>query len=340
MLVSTAGKAPGHESQDSSGPAPILPSSDLPPISVPEHQLIRRIGGGGSGEVWLARNTFGVYRAVKIVRFLEGGRRQISESELAGILKYEPVSRLHEGLVHILQAGGGEEQGCFYYVMELADDVNTGQTIDAETYSPRTIRQEIQKQGRLPVGECIRLGAAMASALGFLHRQNLVHRDLKPSNIIFVNGFPKLADIGLVTGMAEERVFAGTAGFIPPEGSGTARADIYSLGKVLYEMMTGNRAAEYPALPADLGTSSEDLELAQFSRISLKACRTNPWARYRSTDELMIALLSFRFNNRMLWWDANRWPLARLIGVFGALIGAGFIIFLVWRCVLLLQQNQ
>ena len=93
------------------------------------------------------------------------------------------------------------------------------------------------------------MGAAIASALGFLHRQNLIHRDLKPSNIIFVNGFPKLADVGLVTGMSDEREYVGTEGFIAPEGPGTAQADIYALGKVLYEMGTGNRAEEYPVLP-------------------------------------------------------------------------------------------
>jgi serine/threonine protein kinase len=337
--MSTNGKATGRGPQNSPGLTPIPPQSTPPLISIPEHEIIRRIGRGGSGEVWLARNIFGVYRAVKIVRFQEAGRRQISKSEFAGILKFEPVSRLHEGLVDILQVGGSEQEGYFYYIMELADGVNTGQTIVAETYLPRTLAQEIRLRGRLPIPECIRWGAEMASALGFLHRRNLIHRDLKPSNIIFINGFPKLADMGLMAGTSEKREYVGTEGFIPPEGSGTAQADLYSLGKVLYEMSTGNRAEEYPALPADLGTTREDLELVQFNRIFLKACRTNPWSRYHSTDELMMALLSFRFDRRVSGWDAGQWPLARLIGIFGALIGVGFIMFLVWRLVWLLQQS-
>ena len=57
----------------------------------------------------------------------------------------------------------------------------------------------------------------------------LIHRDIKPSNIIFVNGIPKLADIGLVAEQSEAKSFVGTEGFIPPEGPGTPRADIYSL---------------------------------------------------------------------------------------------------------------
>ena len=99
--------------------------------------------------------------------------------------------------------------------MELADDATTGQAFAAETYLPRTLAQDIRQRGRLPVGECIRLGAALASALGFLHRQNLIHRDLKPSNIIFVNGFPKLADVGLVAGMSSRREYVGTEGVHP-----------------------------------------------------------------------------------------------------------------------------
>ncbi len=328
-----------NKTPDSSGHDSISPSSVRPPVSIPEHQMIRRIGGGASGEVWLARNTLGAYRAVKIVRFRAGGRRQISLSELAGILRFEPVSRLHDGLVDILQVGGGEAEGYFYCVMELADGVTTGQAINAETYLPRTLAQDIRQRGRLPVGECIRLGAAIASALGFLHRQNLIHRDLKPSNIIFVNGFPKLADVGLVTGMSDEREYVGTEGFIAPEGPGTAQADIYALGKVLYEMSTGNRAEEYPVLPADLGTTVDDLELAQFIRIVLKACRTNPWSRYRSADEFMMALLSFKFNRRISIWGTGR-SLGWVIGVFGAAIGAGFLIFLVWRLVWLLRHSE
>ncbi len=302
--------------------------------------MIRRIGGGGCGEVWLARNTLGAYRAVKVVRFRETGRRQISMNEFAGILKFEPVSRLHDGLVDILQVGGGEEEGYFYYVMELADDATSGQTIDAETYLPRTLAHDIHQRGRLPVGECIRLGAAIASAMGFLHRQNLIHRDLKPSNIIFVNGFPKLADIGLVAGMSGEREYVGTEGFIPPEGCGTAQADLYSLGKVLYEMSTGNRADKYPVLPADMGTGPDDLELAQFNRIILKACRTNPWMRYHSADELMMALLSFQFNQEESHRGFRGRSLARTIGVCGAVIGAAFVIFLVWRLIWLMQHTE
>ena len=304
------------------------------------NEMIRRIGRGGCGEVWLARNTLGAWRAVKIVRFGEAGPRHISKSEFAGLLKFEPVSRLHDGLVDILQVGGGGEAGYFYYVMELADGINTGRPFDPETYLPRTLAQDIHQWGRLPVGECIRLGAAIASALGFLHRQRLTHRDLKPSNIIFVNGFPKLADVGLVAGISRKREYVGTEGYVPPEGSGTAQADLYSLGKVLYEMSTGNSADKYPALPANLGTGLDDLELEQFNQIVLKACHTHPWSRYRSADELMMALLSFQFSRRDTRWGRRSRSLVWAIAVIGALLGAAFVIFLVWRLVWLLRHTE
>jgi serine/threonine protein kinase len=318
-------------------PAKTVPVSEIR-IDVPEHELIRRIGSGGSGEVWLARSRLGTHRAVKIIKPREGRSTGMFASEFSGIVKYEPVSRLHEGLVDILQVGGAAEAGYFYYVMELADDVKTGAAFKPENYRPRTLHYTIRKQGRLPVGECIRLGAAMSSALGYLHRQNLIHRDLKPSNIIFVNGFPKLADIGLLTNRSELRHYVGTEGFIAPEGAGTIQADIYSIGKVIYEMSTGLPAVNYPALPENLGRSRDDLELAQFSQIVVKCCRTNPRNRFRSADEVMTALLSFQYQPRMSRWSLNGRPRTWFIAAAGALLGAGFIIFLVWRLVYLLQQ--
>jgi serine/threonine protein kinase len=254
------------------------------------------------------------------------------------MMRFEPVSRLHDGLVDILQVGQNKEEAYFYYVMELADCVHSGQSIEVETYLPHTLAEHVRERGRLPARECIRLGAAMASALGFMHRQNLVHRDLKPSNIIFVKGFPKLADIGLVTGMSGNRAYVGTEGFIAPEGTGTAQADIYSLGKILYEMSTGHPAKEYPVLPSDLGTDQDSLEL-EFSRLVLKACRTNPRSRYDSADDLMTALLSFQFTNRVYRWESRNHPLGRAIRLFGAISGTGFVIYAVWRVLWLLQHS-
>jgi len=110
----------------------------------------------------------------------------------------------------------------------------------------RSLKSDLQFHSRLSFEKCVRIGIALTTALEHLHTNGLVHRDVKPSNIIFVNGVPKLADIGLVTGADATRSYVGTEGFAAPEGPGTAQADIYSLGKVLYEAATGKDRRNSP----------------------------------------------------------------------------------------------
>src|SRR5260221_14608828 len=70
--------------------------------------------------------------------------------------------------------------------------------LNPDSYVPKTLRHLLHARGRLSFQECLQLGLALATALEHLHGHDLIHRDIKPSNIIFVNGRPKLADIGLV----------------------------------------------------------------------------------------------------------------------------------------------
>jgi serine/threonine protein kinase len=322
-------------------PAPEASAATDPPAGppvVPDHELIRVIGGGSSGEVWLARNVLGTYRAVKIVYARAFGQRRSFEREFDGVLKFEPVSRLHDGLMDILQVGCNDAAGYFYYVMELCDDVSTGQVIVPEQYSPRTLAYDYRQRQRLPIGECIRLGAAIASALGYLHRHGLIHRDVKPSNIIFVNGFPKLADVGLVSELSEPGSQVGTEGFIAPEGAGTAQADIYSLGKVLYEISTGKDRNEYPLLPTPLEDSAEGRDLVHFNKIVLDACRADPRRRYKSADEMMTALLAFQFSHYDPRIENAREWLIRAISTAGPYIGFCVIVGMLWRLIWLLKH--
>lgn len=298
---------------------------------VAEHQIIRLIGAGSSGEVWLARNALGTYRAVKIIFRKTFEWQKPFEDEFQGVLKFEPLSRQHDGLVDVLQVGGNPQADYFYYVMELGDDVHTGQTINPDLYQPRTLAHDLAERHRLPVGECIRLGAPIASALGYLHRHGLIHRDVKPANIIFVNGFPKLADAGLVTEMFKTRSRVGTEGYIPPEGPGTARADIYALGKVLYEISTGKDRNHYPELPVDLDNTAAARDVIRFNKIVLNACRANPRLRYRDAEEMMSALLAFQFGQPLprpleILESFDSW-----IRIIGLLIATGVITFLIWR---------
>src|SRR5581483_2607118 len=105
---------------------------------IPDHELIRLIGRGSYGEVWLARSTLGTYRAAKIVYEKTFRHSRPFEREFNGVQKFEPISRSHDGLVDILQVGHNVADGFFYCVMELGDDVETGQKIDPEKYLPRT----------------------------------------------------------------------------------------------------------------------------------------------------------------------------------------------------------
>ncbi len=222
---------------------------------IPDHEVLRKIGGGAYGEVWLARGVTGALRAVKTVWHNDFEDERGFEREFQGILQYEPVSRNHPGLVHILHVGRGESDGepFYYYVMELGDDVRLGRNIHPVEYEPRTLRSDMKAaEGEpLDVEECISTGRLLAEGLDHLHRGGLAHRDVKPSNVIFVDGKAKLADIGLVAQRGQQ-TFVGTEGFVPPEGPGSAEADVYSLGKVLYEMATGKDRLDFPELPDEL----------------------------------------------------------------------------------------
>jgi hypothetical protein len=270
---------------------PVESAQPAAPVIIPDHELTRLIGTGSYGQVWLARNTLGTYRAVKIVYEKTFRHKRPFEREYNGVKKFEPISRLHDGLVDVLQVGRNDAAGYFYCVMELADDVEAGQKIDPAHYNPRTLAHDVTRLKKLPIQDCRNIGATIAGSLHFLHSHGLIHRDVKPSNIVFVRGVPKLADIGLVAEVSEARSYVGTEGFIPPEGPGTAQSDIYSLGKVLYEISTGKDRHDYPELPTRWGDSTEDRELVELNKVVLKACRSDPAQRYKSAQVMAADLL-------------------------------------------------
>ena len=252
---------------------------------IPDLELLRYIGHGSYGEVWLARNILSTYRAVKIINRKAFRDQEAFEREFLGLQRFEPVSREHEGFVAILHVGRNRAGSFFHYVMELADDDSNGDQIDPDTYVPKTLSSELSRCGRLSIEHSVQLGLSLSEALAQLHRRGLVHRDIKPSNIIFVKGHPKLADIGLVA-KAGDKARLGTEGYIPPEGSGTPQADIYSLGKVLYEASTGTDRLDYPDLPRDLDTMAEREAFLKLNSIILKACDNDIRKRYQTATEI------------------------------------------------------
>lgn len=236
---------------------------------VPDHKILQRIGTGAYGEVWLARSVTGAFRAVKVLWREDFKEEGLFAREFEGILNYEPISRDIPGLVHILHVGRhGGKYPHYYYVMELADDAYTGMHIDPEAYTPRSLESDMKQYGNrpMPLDYVLEAGCQLARALEGLHAENLTHRDVKPGNVIFVNGRVKLADAGLV-GTSHERAFVGTEGYIPPEGPGTPRADVYALAMVLYEMATGLDRMRFPALPDELPEDNTYRRWLDFNRL-------------------------------------------------------------------------
>jgi CHASE2 domain-containing sensor protein len=254
---------------------------------IADHHLVRCVGEGAYGQVWLARNVIGTYAAIKLVYRSKFKDEVPFEREFQGLKRFMPISRGHPGLVQILHVGKTAQY--FYYVMEAGDDETTQQIIHPETYTPRNLSGDLQKRASLPATECLTLAIDLSAALEYLHQRQLIHRDIKPSNIIFVNGQPKIADIGLVTAIATTRTdatYIGTPGYIPPEGPGTAAADVYSLGKVIYEASMGRHVSQCPALPTSLIERSDYKGLLELNEIVAKAAAENVQFRYQSAAAL------------------------------------------------------
>jgi hypothetical protein len=268
----------------------VISDADSGTPRVRDYELLRVVGAGSFGEVWLARSMAGAFRAIKIISQNPSADDRTLEREFAGLKRFEPISHRHPGWVRILHVVKNDQEG-FYYVMEAADDCIRGQEIVGEDYAPRTLSSELTRRGRLPLKECIALGVSLTTALEALHQHNLVHRDIKPSNVIYVNAEPKLADIGLVARIGEPRTSSpGTEGFAPPEGSGTALADIFSLGRLLYVAWTDMDACSFPELPDNLVEGSDAGPVQRFNRLILKACEFDPGRRFKSAQAMHDSL--------------------------------------------------
>ena len=113
---------------------------------------------------------------------------------------------------------------------------------------------------------------------------------MKPSNILFIGGEPKLADAGLVAAVDDARSLVGTTGYIAPEGPGTPQADLYALGKVLYEAAFGKDRQEFPALPSDVAARPDHARLLELNEIIATACAHDPQQRYASAEAMQADL--------------------------------------------------
>lgn len=268
------------------------------PPKIPGYKLFHPpFGEGAYGKVWLARNAKREWRAVKVVYLSKFDNRAAPyEREFTGVNRYKPVSGQHPGLLRV-DFIGEKLDGYFYYVMELGDSVEPGWEREPAKYKPRDLLNErAGREGRrLPPRECARIGLALTDALQFLHQRGLTHRDLKPQNIIFVDGRPKMADLGLITEIRpldETGTYVGTPGFMPPppESPGTLQADIYALGMLLYVISTGRNAALFPEIATTLVDPAEPADFLPLNAVILKACQADPAKRYPSAEAMHRAL--------------------------------------------------
>lgn len=264
--------------------------------STPDYELFEPpLGEGAFGKVWLVRNAIGQWQALKAVYAAKfGEERKPYESEFKGIKRYKPISDKHPALLRVDFVSKMKREGYFYYVMELGDSEVDGWQENPSKFQARDLASVCRRapRGRIAPVECLKTAVTLAEALDFLHRQKLLHRDIKPNNVIFVNGSPKLADIGLVTDIRppeEVQTWAGTAGFMPPppEPPGTVQADIYAFGMTLFVISTSRQASFYPALRAALGERSHKSEFARLDAIILKACNPDLAERYKTAAEML-----------------------------------------------------
>lgn len=266
--------------------------------ATPGYKLIQPpIGKGAYGKVWLARNRAGQWRALKAIYLAHfNDNAGPFEREFAGITRYQPVSSLHPGLLNV-EFVSERRDGYFYYVMELADSLTPDWERKPVRYQPHDLANEQTRWTgkRLPVRNCIQIGIALAEVLEFLHRQGITHRDIKPQNVVFVNSRPKLADLGLTTHIRPEDqpgTIVGTPGFMPPspETPGTALADIFSLGMVMYVIATGKEAAAFPEISTQQVVGEDSRDFLLLNAVILKACQPDAKMRYQSAEQFKEAL--------------------------------------------------
>ena len=200
----------------------------------------RLLGRGGLGYVYLVHGPDGERYALKALRTDVAGAPPDYKQRFAQEANLMMTMR-HRNLVRVYDAGEDAEMGICYIMME---------------YMPGgTLKDHIVKNGAMSVAGAISIATQIAEALATAHVHGVIHRDVKPDNILFAaDGTPKLSDLGvakLIRGGGEgtetmQGVIIGTPAYMAPEqiidsSHIDARADIYSLGVALYEMLTGKR---------------------------------------------------------------------------------------------------
>ncbi|MBN2292270.1 MAG: serine/threonine protein kinase [Pirellulales bacterium] len=268
------------------------PPEDPTIPQVSDFDLIRVIGEGGFGRVWLAKNqATGRLRAVKVIPLRGDGKPGGADPagrEICSITRLEAnLGRQHPNLLNIHHVGKTPEH--LFYVMDLADNVDGKPGSDDADYRPSSLQGRLEK-GPLSADECLQYTRQLLAGLAFLHRSGMVHRDVKPANCLFLGGELKLADFGLLTEAGPQVSRVGTQTYMPPDGHMDARADVYAAGLVIYEMLSGLPAGNFPRLGERAREIVADPVLDVLMKLALRACEPDPSKRFTDAQNMLDEL--------------------------------------------------
>jgi len=260
-----------------------------PKPEIPDFDLLRLVGEGGFGQVWLATNrTTGRLLAVKLIPLCQTGRSSAAMREISSLTRLETNSQCrHENLLCIHHIGKTADY--LFYVMDPADDVSGDSASERPDYRPATLQSRLEN-GSIPPESCLDYTRQLLAGLASLHSAGMVHRDVKPGNCLFVGGRLKLADFGLLTESHPLVSRVGTQKYMPPDGQMDRRADVYAVGLVMYEMLTGLPADHFPSLGRRSRELSESPCFAQLMGVVLQACEREPAARFADARKMLAAL--------------------------------------------------
>ncbi|MEO7683799.1 MAG: protein kinase, partial [Gemmatimonadaceae bacterium] len=302
------------------------------------YRIERKLGEGGMATVYLAEDLRHQRKvAVKVVHpelaAVLGAERFLSEIHVTAALQHPHILPLFDS---------GQADGQLYYVMPFVDG--------------ESLRGRLHRERQLPIDEAVRLSREVASALDYAHRKGVIHRDIKPENILVHDGQAVVADFGIalaVTNAGGGRITQtglslGTPQYMSPEQATgerdiDARSDVYSLGAVTYEMLTGEAPFTGPtaqAIVAKVITTEPPRLVPQRKLIPqhveaavLKALEKMPADRFLSAAEFSRALGDTAFETTRvkrsasgpLTVDARRWKVATLTATTVAVILSGIL---------------
>ena len=201
-------------------------------VKIAGYTILKELATGSFGKTYLAKSPDGKKVILKIMHphlatEPEARMRFHREMEILKQLNHPQIVRLIEA---------GEHEGVPFLVLEYVDGP--------------TLKEYLSENAPLPEKEALRILKQLAIAVSYLHQQGIIHRDLKPENIVMHKGKPVIIDFGLarkleLPSVTVDGAVLGTVYYIPPEvlngGRYTEASDVYSLGVILYEMLTGNR---------------------------------------------------------------------------------------------------